>query len=139
MIFLEMQISIISVLCSINQSCEDSQLLTLFLKCEMNCQLSQILVLGFSWSKGVVLVSSVSVKELIEQAFNDTVKFNLQHCEIKYRKQTCDVFIFRLLTKIFSVKMSNVYILMRSTKVSFFKKMCTCWNIHSFNLGKAYL
>lgn len=99
MIFLEMQISIISVLRSINQSCEDSQLLTLFLKCEMNCQLSQILVLGFSWSEGVILVSSVSVKELIEQAVNDTVKFNLQHCEIKYRMQTCDVFIFRLLTK----------------------------------------
>lgn len=48
------------------------------------------------------------MKELIEQAFNDTVPFNLHHCKIKYRKQTCDVFILRLLTKIFSVKMSKV-------------------------------
>lgn len=48
------------------------------------------------------------MKELIEQAYSDTVKFNLHHCKIKYRKQTCDVFIFRLLTKFFSVKISEV-------------------------------
>lgn len=49
-------------------------LFTLLLKCEMNCQLSQILVLGSLSGEGVVLgwlffCSSVSVKELIEQAF----------------------------------------------------------------------
>lgn len=59
----------------------------------MNCQLSQILVLGYlleqrsCYGFGGVFCSSVSVKELIEQAFNDTVKFNLLHCQIKYRKK----------------------------------------------------
>lgn len=110
---------------------------------ELSCQPNWALC----WNEGVVLVlgvffcSSVTVKELIEQAFNDSVKFNLRHCKIKYRTQTCYIFIFRLLTKFFSVKMSKVSSKFAYSWVAprFLLKMYTCWHIHSFNLGKTYL
>lgn len=87
-------------------------LFTLLIKCEMNCQLSQILLLASLLGEGVVLgwvwgffFLFFCISERINRtSFYYTGKFNLYYCQIKYIKHICGVFIFRLLTNFFSVR-----------------------------------